>query len=123
MLVITRTNSFEAAHFLPKVHEKHKCRRVHGHSYELRAEIKGTVDDKGWILDTAQLDSIFTTIHKQLDHQTLNEVEGLENPTTENLAVWCWTRFNKCLGDNPRVDGIAITIRESPRSTAYYDGP
>ena len=74
-------------------------------------------------IDTAQIDAVFMVIHAQLDHHTLNDVPGLESPTTENLAIWCWDRFHRSLGDSPRIHGIAITIQESPRSTAYYDGP
>ena len=83
----------------------------------------GDVDDAGWIIDTAEIDTIYAGVHKQLDHTYLNEIDGLENPTTENLVVWCWHQFSTALKGVGNIKSIACTIRESPRSTAYYDGP
>ena len=121
MLKITRRNHFEAAHHLPQTPEGHKCRNMHGHSYELVVEITGAIDKAGWIIDTAQIDSIFGLIHGLLDHSVLNDV--IDNPTTENLAIWCWERFYRSLGDVANIERIAVEVQESPRSTAYYDGP
>lgn len=121
MLKITRRNHFEAAHHLPQTPKGHKCRNMHGHSYELVVEISGDMDSSGWIIDTAQIDTVFGIIHNQLDHKVLNDV--VENPTTENLAIWCWEKFHKSFGDINNIHKIAVEVQESPRSTAYYDGP
>ena len=121
MLKITRKNTFEAAHHLPQTPPGHKCRNVHGHSYELTVVIAGKLDNSGWIIDTAQIDDVFKMIHEQLDHKLLNDV--IPNPTTENLAIWCWDRFMKAFEGVGNIEKIAVEIRESPRSTALYDGP
>jgi len=123
MLKITRRNSFEAAHFLSKVPADHKCSGMHGHSYAVVVEITGSTDSLGWIVDTAQIDAAFGYIHAMLDHKVLNEVEGLENPTTEILVQWIHEKFNKTFGDLSNVVNVAVRVQESPRSTAYYDGP
>tara|TARA_R110002020_G_scaffold87892_3_gene216316 strand:+ start:4271 stop:4642 length:372 start_codon:yes stop_codon:yes gene_type:complete len=123
MLKITRRNSFEAAHHLPLTPDGHKCKGVHGHSYECVVEICGEVDALGWIVDTANIDNAFASVHALVDHKVLNEVPGLENPTTERLVVWLWQRFNKTFGDLSNVHSIGVTVQESPRSTAFYDGP
>jgi 6-pyruvoyltetrahydropterin/6-carboxytetrahydropterin synthase len=120
---IGRKNSFEAAHHLPMMPEGHKCRNTHGHSYELTIFVDGVVGDDGIIVDTAVLDAVFAELHAELDHQLLNDVPGLENPTTEILVVWCWGRVWNALRNEPRVRKVACHIQESPRSTAMYDGP
>ena len=122
MLNITRTNTFSAAHLLPLTPENHKCRGMHGHSYEVTVEVTGDVDDAGWIIDTGLIDKAYGYIHAMLDHKTLNEVAGLENPTTENLVVWLWEKFHKTFGDMRNIHKIGITVKEGSRSTAFYDG-
>lgn len=88
---LTRDYRFEAAHFLPRVPAGHKCRRVHGHSYEVRVSLLAEVDpERGWIMDFAEVDEVVDPVVARLDHQLLNEVEGLENPTAEHLAIWLW---------------------------------
>jgi len=122
MYRITRDNFFEAAHFLPNVPEGHKCKNMHGHSYRVTVQIDGVIDEHlGWIIDTAEIDEVFAEVKDMLDHQVLNEIEGLENPTTEILSKWLWEFFRSRL-NNGRICKITITVGESPRSTAIYDG-
>jgi len=123
MLKITRTNSFQAAHFLPKVPEGHKCRKMHGHSYKCTVTLCGTVSALGWIEDTGMIDVAFKAVHKQLDHDLLNQIPGLENPTTENLVVWLWNIFHKTFGDMKNITEVGVLVHEGENSTAYYDGP
>ena len=91
---LERTYRFEAAHFLPKVPPGHKCARMHGHSYQVEVVIEGEVDaERGWVMDFAEIDEHALPLVRQLDHQVLNEIEGLANPTSELLAVWLWKRL------------------------------
>tara|TARA_R100001509_G_scaffold163306_2_gene137352 strand:- start:779 stop:1150 length:372 start_codon:yes stop_codon:yes gene_type:complete len=122
MYKITRKNFFEAAHFLPNVPEGHKCKNMHGHSYRVTVQIDGVIDEHlGWIIDTAEIDAAFADVKAMLDHQVLNGIEGLENPTTEILSKWLWEFFKSRL-NNGRIFKITVIVGESPRSTAIYDG-
>ncbi|WP_164013238.1 6-carboxytetrahydropterin synthase QueD [Pyxidicoccus trucidator] len=92
---ISKEFTFEAAHRLPNVPEGHKCARVHGHSYNVEFTIRGPVDPKlGWIVDFAELNAAWQPLHAQLDHRLLNDVPGLENPTSELLAAWLFERLS-----------------------------
>jgi 6-pyruvoyltetrahydropterin/6-carboxytetrahydropterin synthase len=115
---IFRELTFEAAHRLPNVPPEHKCARLHGHSFRVEVHVRGPVDpDLGWVLDFAAVKSAFGPLHDQLDHRYLNEVAGLENPTSENLAVWIWDRL--C----PELALSAIVVRETCTSGCIYRGP
>lgn len=113
---LRRTYRFEAAHWLPRVPEGHRCRSIHGHSYELEIELGGELDPElGWVLDYAAIDAVVAPLVDLLDHVCLNEVEGLENPTSELLARWVHERVS---GD---LRGLqAVTVRETPTSAAVY---
>lgn len=106
---ITRTFRFEAAHRLPNVPEDHKCARLHGHSFRASVTVGGELDSRlGWIVDFAALDEAWRPFHELLDHRYLNEVPGLENPTSELLAAFILERFS--------VDGakvVAVTVAET----------
>jgi 6-pyruvoyltetrahydropterin/6-carboxytetrahydropterin synthase len=110
--------SFEAAHRLPNVPEGHKCGRLHGHSFRVEVHVSGPVGDReGWVMDFAEIKAKFAPIEKQLDHYYLNDIEGLENPTTEVLARWIWKRLK------PEVPGLSrLVIRETCTSGCIYDG-
>ncbi len=90
---ICRQYKFDSAHRLPHVPEGHKCSRLHGHTYILEVFVEGEINDKGWVIDFADIDVVVKPIIKQLDHYYLNEISGLENPTAENIAVWIKTRL------------------------------
>jgi len=110
---LERTYRFEAAHFLPRVPPGHKCARMHGHSYQIQIAIEGDVDpDRGWVMDFASIDEHAVPLVRLLDHQILNEVEGLANPTSELLAVWWWERLRPTL---PQLAEVVVSETESSR--------
>jgi 6-pyruvoyltetrahydropterin/6-carboxytetrahydropterin synthase len=91
---ISKTFNIEAAHRLPHVPKGHKCERLHGHSFRITLHVTGEVDPQlGWIVDFAELTRAFAPLHELLDHHYLNEVPGLENPTSENLAHFVLERL------------------------------
>jgi 6-pyruvoyltetrahydropterin/6-carboxytetrahydropterin synthase len=115
---IFREFNFEAAHLLPHVPEGHKCSRLHGHSYRVLVHVEGIVDpDLGWVMDFGCIKSAFKPIEERLDHYYLNDVPGLENPTSEILARWIWDEMARSL---PGLS--AITVRETCTSGATYRG-
>ena len=107
--------SIEAAHYLPNVPEGHKCKCMHGHSFKVRIVIEGEVGTQtGWVMDFADITAAFEPCYRQLDHHCLNEIEGLENPTSENLAKWIWNHLKPDLPLLSRVE-IAETCTSGCR--------
>jgi 6-pyruvoyltetrahydropterin/6-carboxytetrahydropterin synthase len=114
---IFREFAFEAAHFLPRVPPGHKCARLHGHSYVVEVHVAGPADpETGWVLDFADIKKAFAPFHARLDHHCLNEVPGLDNPTSENLAVWIWRAL---AGSLPLS---SVLVRETRASGCVYRG-
>lgn len=96
----------EAAHFLPNLPEDHKCRRMHGHSFVVEVHVEGPLDpEKGWVMDFADIGDAFRPLFDRLDHRLLNDIEGLENPTSEILARWVWARLE---GELPGLSRVAV---------------
>lgn len=115
---ITQAFTFEAAHFLPRVPETHRCRRLHGHSYRVELCLDGPVDPAtGWVVDFFDVEAAFAPLLARLDHHLLNEIEGLENPTAEHIAVWIWERTRPLLPLLARV-----RVYETPMCWAEYEG-
>jgi 6-pyruvoyltetrahydropterin/6-carboxytetrahydropterin synthase len=109
---------FEAAHLLPKVPPGHKCARLHGHSFRVELVVAGPVDEQtGWFIDFQRLFDAWKPLHEQLDHRFLNEVPGLDNPTSELLARWIWDRVRRGLPELARV-----TVFETCESRCEYEG-
>lgn len=102
--------SFEAAHRLPLVPVEHKCHRLHGHNYRVEVSISGPLDGRGFVMDYAELDAAVQPLIDSLDHRFLNEIEGLENPTSEILAGWLKDRITARIPFVPTV-----RIYETPR--------
>ena len=111
--------SIEAAHWLPNVPEGHKCRRLHGHSFRIAVHVAGEVDERlGWVEDFAEVKLAFRPVFDRIDHRCLNEVQGLENPTSENLARWIWRELK------PALPGLSrVVVRETCTSGCIYTGP
>lgn len=118
MIELVKDFRFEAAHFLPNVPAGHKCRRMHGHSFRGELAVRGPLDPgRGWVMDFADLKQIIEPVIARLDHYLLNEVPGLENPTSEILAAWIWNEIKPSLPVLHRV-----TIEETCTSRCHYFG-
>lgn len=110
---------FEAAHRLPNVPSDHKCSRLHGHSYHVQVHVKGPVEDQsGWVVDFGNIKDACKPVIDRLDHYYLNEIDGLENPTSERLAAWIWHELASSL---PMMS--AVQVRETCTSGCVYRGP
>jgi len=115
---LRKTFQFEAAHLLPHLPETHKCRRLHGHSFQVEVVVAGECDPKlGWLMDYADISAAFKPLWEQLDHRYLNEVTGLENPTSEIIAVWIWERLKPVL---PML--AEVVVAETCTARAVYRG-
>lgn len=98
MMELRKSFQFEAAHRLPNVAAGHKCARLHGHSFAVELVVRGPVDPHfGWVMDYADIKAVFRPIYDQLDHHYLNEIPGLENPTSEHVARWIWQQLKPAL--------------------------
>lgn len=105
---VTRRYSFEAGHFLPKVPKEHKCHRFHGHNYEFDVTITGPIDDIGFIMDFWDMDKIIDPLIEKVDHQTLNDIKGLENPTAEHIAWWFFYRIENELPIKVELEQVRV---------------
>ena len=115
---IFKSFTLESAHRLPHVPPGHKCARVHGHSFRVELHVSGPVDATlGWVMDFADLKQAFEPLFQQLDHRYLNDVPGLENPTSENLARWIWRELK------PQLPALArVVVHETCTSGCSYAG-
>ena len=116
---LVKTFGFEAAHRLPRLPPSHKCYRMHGHSFRVDVAVAGEVDpDLGWLLDYAELGAAFEPLRRELDHACLNDLAGLENATSENLARYLWERLA------PRLPGLlsSVTVHETCSARCVYRG-
>ena len=115
---LLRRYRFEAAHRLPAVPPEHRCARLHGHTYVVEVVVSGALDDRfGWVMDYAAIDGAVEPLVAALDHRCLNDLGGLENPTSEHVARWLWERLEAGL---PELS--AISVAENPDSVCTYRG-
>ena len=115
---LRKTFQFEAAHRLPRLPESHKCHRLHGHSFQTEIVVAGECDPRlEWLVDYADLSEAFRPLWEQLDHRYLNEIPGLDNPTSENIAVWIWDRLK------PRLPLLTeVVVAETCTARCGYRG-
>lgn len=115
---IVKSFGFEAAHFLPELPTTHKCRRMHGHSFRFDVHVEGPVDSRfGWVIDFGDVSAVVKPSVEILDHNLLNEIPGLENPTSEMIAIWLWNRIH------PLLPGLSkIVVRETCTARCEYRG-
>ena len=119
MMEIRKSFTIEAAHRLPNVPTNHKCARLHGHSFNIEIAAGGPIDPHtGWIIDYAEIKAAFQPLFDQLDHNYLNAIPGLQNPTSEILAMWIWERLK------PELHNLtAVIVHETCTTTCEYRGP
>ena len=115
---ISKEFKFDSAHFLPFVEPGHKCARMHGHTYIVEIHVEDELDAKlGWVLDFNELRQHVEPLIDQLDHRVLNDIEGLENPTAEHLALWLWNKLHPVL---PQL--AQVVVKENPTNVCIYAG-
>jgi 6-pyruvoyltetrahydropterin/6-carboxytetrahydropterin synthase len=115
---IYKAFTIEAAHRLPNLPDDHKCSRLHGHSFRIEIHVSGDVDETtGWVVDFADISKAFKPLFETLDHHYLNDIEGLENPTSENLAKWVWKKLESEL---PLLS--SIVVQETCTAGCIYNG-
>jgi len=116
--LIFKVFTFEAAHCLPNAPVGHKCRRLHGHSFRVEIRVEGSIDPlTGWIMDFAEVKEAFQPVLDRLDHHYLNEIDGLANPTSENIAAWIWRQLK------PKLPQLSeIILHETCSSGCVYSG-
>jgi 6-pyruvoyltetrahydropterin/6-carboxytetrahydropterin synthase len=115
-IVLTRSFRLESARRLPRLPATHPCARVHGHSFVIELELSGPIDPElGWLIDYNDIAAAFEPLRQALDHRFLNEVEGLENPTSEHIARWVFDRLSPTL---PAL--TAVIVMETPETRAIY---
>jgi 6-pyruvoyltetrahydropterin/6-carboxytetrahydropterin synthase len=116
---IRKSFTIEAAHRLPNLPTEHKCGRLHGHSFNVEIAVGGPIDPhKGWIIDYAEIKAAFQPLFDVLDHNYLNDIPGLQNPTSEILAMWIWERLK------PELHNLtAVIVHETCTTTCEYRGP
>lgn len=115
---LRKSFQFEAAHSLPHLPAEHKCARLHGHSFKVELVVSGPCDEQlGWLMDYADISAAFQPIWSQLDHHHLNEIPGLENPTSEIIARWIWQQLKPSL---PLLQ--AVEVAETCTARCVYRG-
>jgi len=110
--------SFDAAHQLPNAPPQHKCRQLHGHSYRVEIHVQGPPDpETGWVIDFGDIAKAFQPLLEQMDHHNLNQIDDLENPTSENIARWIWRQLKR------ELPGLSkIVVQENPTCGCVYQG-
>lgn len=117
-MIIYKQFTFDSAHFLPNVPDGHKCRAVHGHTYNFTVFLEdGLTEKSGWVVDYTDLKNAIQPIIKIIDHQLLNNIPGLENPTSEILVIWLWDKIKPLFTTLKRIE-----LKETASSGAIYEG-
>ena len=115
---VYKTFTIEAARSLPKLPNGHPCQNVHGHSFKITITVEGKIDkNTGFVMDFADIDSAFRPIYERIDHTYLNEINGLENPSSENLCRWIWKQLDLSLNGLKQIE-----VKETESTGCIYKG-
>ena len=117
MITIYKRFRFSAAHRLPMTHVNHKCHALHGHNFVVNLTFKGPIAADGFLIDFGDVSKAWAPIDAVLDHKYLNDIPGLENPTSEVIAMWVWERM---VAKIPCL--VAVEVKETDDSGAIYEG-
>ena len=118
ILILYKQFTFDAAHYLPKVPDGHKCKQMHGHTYHLTIFIEGEVlKERGWVLDFGDIKELLKPVLGIIDHALLNNIPGLENPTAELFSIWLWDKIKPLLPELKKIE-----LKETPTSGVIYEG-
>lgn len=135
-VTLRRKYELECAHQLTGgLPENHRCRRLHGHRYEVQLHVNGIVDEDGVLIEYADLDSVVWPVLRLADHYSLNTIaercstaEAValgQNPTVERLAVWIGMRLETLVrsakADGQRLRLIRVEVQEDSRSGADWE--
>ena len=115
---VFKTFSIEAARSLPNLSDEHPCTNIHGHSFKITITVSGDINETtGFVIDFGDVDTAFKPIFQMIDHSYLNDIEGLENPSSENMCRWIWIRLA------PTLPGLSqIEIKETDSTGCTYKG-
>ena len=117
-MILYKQFTFDAAHYLPKVPDGHKCKQMHGHTYHLTIFIEGEVlNELGWVLDFGDIKELLKPVLGIIDHALLSNIPGLENPTAELFSVWLWDKIKPLLPELKKIE-----LKETPTSGVIYEG-
>ena len=117
-MIVYKKFNIESARSLPNVPESHPCYQLHGHSFKIIISIIGQINkNTGFVIDFQEIENAFNPIKKILDHSFLNKIEGLSNPTSENICIWIWDKIESSI---PNI--CEIEIKETDSTGCIYRG-
>ena len=116
---VFRSFRFHAARFLPNLDDSHICKKMHGHTFNLTVHINGPIMKRnGFVIDFFDVDkTVDKYIISKIDHQVLNNINNLDNPTSEYLCKWIWDNLEK------QINGLSkIVLSEDHGTGIIYKG-
>ena len=117
-MIVYKKFNIESARSIPNLPKTHPCHHIHGHSFKIIISVKGPVNKQnGFVVDFQDIDDAFSSFKKELDHSYLNDIEGLQNPTSENICIWIWDKIQSSL---PNI--YKIEIKETDSTGCIYKG-
>jgi 6-pyruvoyltetrahydropterin/6-carboxytetrahydropterin synthase len=115
---IYREFTFDAAHRLQGLPGNHRCGNLHGHTFTVVVYLEGIInEERGWVIDYGEVKKICNPIIDTLDHSFLNDIPGLENPTSECIAIWLWGRIKPLIPELTMIE-----VKETAKTGCRYRG-